>query len=98
MDAVVLPLAVMENSISVEELRSLLEQGKPVAIVDVRTEADRSDWWIAGSRHIDAYAALRQGALGSWAAPSSRPRRRWSLCAESERLRHWPRSTYGRED
>ncbi len=54
----------MEAFISVEELRDLMEQGKPVTVVDVRTTADRGDWWIPGSRHVDAYVALKAGEEG----------------------------------
>jgi len=54
----------MDAFISVEELRDLMEQGKPVTVVDVRTTADRGDWWIPGSRHVDAYVALKAGEEG----------------------------------
>ena len=47
-----------------------------MTIVDVRVGTDRSDWWIAGSRHVDAYAALKAGDAGPLARidlPAARP-------------------------
>ena len=54
----------MDEEISVEELRELMEMGKPVSIVDIRTAVDRSEWWIPGSVHVDAYAAVKAGHPG----------------------------------
>ena len=45
--------------ITVETLRTWLEQQQPLTVLDVRTAADRAEWWIPGSIHVDAYAALR---------------------------------------
>jgi rhodanese-related sulfurtransferase len=45
--------------INVETLRTWLEQKQPATILDVRTTTDRAEWWIPGSVHVDAYAALR---------------------------------------
>ncbi len=45
--------------INVETLRTWLEERRPVTILDVRTAADRAEWWIPGSMHVDAYAALK---------------------------------------
>jgi rhodanese-related sulfurtransferase len=50
--------------ISVEELRALLAEGEPVTVLDIRTDRERSEWWIPGSIHVDAYAALNNGELG----------------------------------
>ena len=55
---------MMDEEISVKELRELMEMGKPVTIVDIRTAADRSEWWIPGSVHVDAYAAVKAGHPG----------------------------------
>ena len=47
------------STIDSETLRSWLETGKPVTLLDVRSTADRVMWAIPGSLHIDAYAALK---------------------------------------
>ncbi len=47
------------STIDSETLRSWLETGKPVTLLDVRSTADRAMWAIPGSLHIDAYAALK---------------------------------------
>ncbi len=44
--------------ITVETLRMWLEEGHPLTILDVRYTADRAEWWIPGSMHVDAYNAL----------------------------------------
>lgn len=46
-------------TIDVEMLRTWLEQGQPVTVLDIRTTQDRAEWSIPGSTHIDAYEALR---------------------------------------
>jgi glyoxylase-like metal-dependent hydrolase (beta-lactamase superfamily II)/rhodanese-related sulfurtransferase len=47
------------KTIDTTTLRTWLEEGRPVVVLDVRTSADRAEWFIPGSRHIDAYAALK---------------------------------------
>jgi glyoxylase-like metal-dependent hydrolase (beta-lactamase superfamily II)/rhodanese-related sulfurtransferase len=47
------------KTISVETLRSWLDEGRPLSVVDVRPLAERQEWAIPGSLHIDAYDALR---------------------------------------
>jgi len=47
------------STIDAETLRSWLEAGKPVVVLDVRSAADRTTWAIPGSLHIDAYADLK---------------------------------------
>jgi glyoxylase-like metal-dependent hydrolase (beta-lactamase superfamily II) len=42
-------------------LRELLERGAPVTVLDVRPTAERAEWAIPGSVHLDAYDALRRG-------------------------------------
>jgi glyoxylase-like metal-dependent hydrolase (beta-lactamase superfamily II) len=61
---------------SAEALRQALEAGTPVTVLDIRTAADRAEWWIPGSLHVDAYAALSRGdraALTGAALPADRP-------------------------
>jgi glyoxylase-like metal-dependent hydrolase (beta-lactamase superfamily II) len=47
------------STIDAETLRSWLEEGKPVVVLDVRSAADRATWAIPGSLHIDAYDELK---------------------------------------
>jgi len=54
----------MENgelTITAETLRTWLEEGKPVFILDVRPLEQREEWQIPGSHYIDAYQRLRAG-------------------------------------
>lgn len=51
-------------SVSVETLRTWLESGQPVTILDVRPAAAYSAWSIPGSQHLDAYEALKSGQTG----------------------------------
>lgn len=46
--------------IAVETLRTWLEEGRAVTILDVRPADQRADWAIPGSEHIDAYRALNE--------------------------------------
>jgi glyoxylase-like metal-dependent hydrolase (beta-lactamase superfamily II)/rhodanese-related sulfurtransferase len=48
------------ESIDVETLRTWLEEGRPVTILDVRPAEQRAEWAIPGSAHIDAYRALNE--------------------------------------
>ncbi len=47
--------------IRMEELRRMLENGEPIQIVDVRPAAEREEWSIPGSMHVDAYQELHAG-------------------------------------
>ena len=47
------------TSIDVESLRGMLERGDSVTVLDVRPEDQRTEWWIPGSIHFDAYEALK---------------------------------------
>lgn len=62
--------------VDVDSLRAMLESGQPVTVLDVRTDADRGEWAIPGSRHVDAYAALKAGdpdALAGLELPRETP-------------------------
>ncbi len=64
------------HTISTETLRSWLEKGEPVTIVDVRPQAERAEWAIPGSLHVDAYEALKAQdpqALATLDLPLDRP-------------------------
>jgi len=59
-----------------DELRHALDTGAPVTVVDIRTAAERAEWWIPGSKHVDAYDALKRGdktALAGADLPADRP-------------------------
>lgn len=49
------------NTIDTTTLRTWLDEGRPVVVLDVRTSADRAEWCIPGSTHADVYAALKAG-------------------------------------
>jgi glyoxylase-like metal-dependent hydrolase (beta-lactamase superfamily II) len=64
------------RTIDVETLRRLLEAGRPVTVLDVRPAAERAEWAIPGSLHVDAYDALKAhdpAALAEVDVPSDRP-------------------------
>lgn len=63
------------NTISVEMLRTWLDEGRAVSIVDVRPQDERQEWAIPGSLHIDVYDALKAhdpGALAALDLPTDR--------------------------
>jgi glyoxylase-like metal-dependent hydrolase (beta-lactamase superfamily II)/rhodanese-related sulfurtransferase len=69
-------IAVETANIDVDELRTMLESGQPVTVLDVRTAADRAEWAIPGSLHVDAYEALKAGdpnVLAGVDLPAARP-------------------------
>jgi glyoxylase-like metal-dependent hydrolase (beta-lactamase superfamily II)/rhodanese-related sulfurtransferase len=57
----VTPVRTSVPTISTEELRELLDRGAGVTVLDVRPAAERAEWSIPGSLHVDAYNALRRG-------------------------------------
>jgi glyoxylase-like metal-dependent hydrolase (beta-lactamase superfamily II) len=62
--------------ITADALRQALEDGAPLTILDIRPPADRAEWWIPGSTHLDAYEALKRGdpdALEGTEVPADRP-------------------------
>jgi glyoxylase-like metal-dependent hydrolase (beta-lactamase superfamily II) len=66
----------MATQIDVDTLRGWLDTGRPVTILDIRTDEDRAQWSIPGSLPVNAYEALRTGqtdALGDAALPADRP-------------------------
>ncbi len=50
-----------QTTIDVETLRSLLNQGEPVTVLDIRHNDEHDEWTIPGSVHVDAYDALKSG-------------------------------------
>src|ERR1051326_7958513 len=64
------------ESMDVDTLRTWLEEGRPVTILDVRPAAERAEWAIPGSLHVDAYDALNAhdpAALAAIDVPSDQP-------------------------
>ena len=47
------------KTIDVETLRTWLEEGVPVTVLDIRPMHERVEWSIPGSMHMDAYDALK---------------------------------------
>src|SRR6266581_3100893 len=63
-------------TIDVETLRTWLGEGRPVTVLDVRPAAERKEWAIPGSIHVDAYDALKAHdprVLTHVALPEDRP-------------------------
>jgi glyoxylase-like metal-dependent hydrolase (beta-lactamase superfamily II)/rhodanese-related sulfurtransferase len=56
-----------ESSITHDTLRTWLEQGRPVTLLDVRPLVERAEWAIPGSRHIDIYDRLKAGDVAALA-------------------------------
>jgi glyoxylase-like metal-dependent hydrolase (beta-lactamase superfamily II) len=57
-------------------LRQALQAGTPLTVLDIRRTAERSEWWIPQSMHVDAYDAVKRGEPGPLAdllLPPDRP-------------------------
>src|SRR4051812_9228486 len=50
-----------ETSIKTDTLRTWLDVGKPVFVLDVRLREQREEWQIPGSVYLDAYKRLNAG-------------------------------------
>jgi glyoxylase-like metal-dependent hydrolase (beta-lactamase superfamily II)/rhodanese-related sulfurtransferase len=67
-----------------EDLRNALDAGERLTIIDVRPAAERAEWCIPGSLHVDAYATLRAGdrsVLADFARRLPRDRPVVAVCA-----------------
>ena len=66
----------MAPQIDVDTLREWLDAGRPVTVIDIRTDDARAQWSIPGSIHVNAYDDLREGRPGALAEailPHDRP-------------------------
>jgi glyoxylase-like metal-dependent hydrolase (beta-lactamase superfamily II)/rhodanese-related sulfurtransferase len=54
-------MTVTDLVIDRETLRHWLDEGRRVTVLDVRPAAERSEWAIPGSLHVDAYDRLKAG-------------------------------------
>ena len=64
------------KTIDVETLRTWLEEGVPVTVLDIRPMHERVEWSIPGSMHFDAYDALKANnpkALANVELPGDKP-------------------------
>lgn len=50
-----------QQDIDVGTLRTMLDTGQPVTVVDVRPDEEWAEWRIPGSVHVDVYDALKAG-------------------------------------
>ena len=50
------------KEISAEQLRAALDAHEPVTVLDIRHSADRAEWSIPGSMHLDVYDAVGMNA------------------------------------
>ncbi len=64
------------KTIDIETLRTWLEEGLPVTVLDIRPMQERVEWSIPGSMHVDAYDALKANdpkALADVELPGDKP-------------------------
>jgi glyoxylase-like metal-dependent hydrolase (beta-lactamase superfamily II) len=74
----------MVRELSPEDLRKALEARARLTVVDVRPAAEREEWSIPGSLHVDAYDSLRAGdrsVLAGFASALPQDRRVVTVCA-----------------
>jgi glyoxylase-like metal-dependent hydrolase (beta-lactamase superfamily II) len=76
-----------QASISASDLRTLLEQGRPVRIIDIRRADDR-EWTIPGSVAVDAYDAINAGRLGALGDVAFDSRPAVMVCGRGQTARH----------
>src|SRR3712207_3456324 len=50
---------VEPSTIDMPTLRTWLDEQRPVQLLDVRPQAERAEWTIPSSLHVDAYQALQ---------------------------------------
>jgi rhodanese-related sulfurtransferase len=65
-----------ETTLNVETLRTMLTQGQPVTVLDVRHANEWAEWTIPGSINADVYDALKANdptAMVGVALPDGRP-------------------------
>jgi len=63
-------------TISVSDLRDMLDRGDPVTVVDIRRPEQYAEWTVPGSRNVDVYDALAMGDTAGIDAvdlPADRP-------------------------
>jgi glyoxylase-like metal-dependent hydrolase (beta-lactamase superfamily II)/rhodanese-related sulfurtransferase len=75
----------MIPEITAEALRDALDAHQPLTILDVRPAAERAEWSIPGSVHVDAYRSLWDGdpsVLASFAGTLPREQPVVTVCAK----------------
>ena len=50
-----------KSTVDAEALRTWLENGDPVFVLDIRPSSQREEWQIPGSHYLDAYKRLNEG-------------------------------------
>jgi glyoxylase-like metal-dependent hydrolase (beta-lactamase superfamily II) len=66
----------MTEQVDTDTLRRWLDQGRPMTLLDIRLDEDRSQWFVPGSIHFNVYDAVRAGdtePLASATFPQDRP-------------------------
>ena len=75
----------MARELTPEHLRDALDAHEPLTLIDVRPAAERVEWSIPGSLHVDAYQSLREGdrsKLEAFAERLPRDRPVVTVCAK----------------
>ncbi|HET9278434.1 MAG TPA: rhodanese-like domain-containing protein, partial [Flavitalea sp.] len=50
-----------KSTVDAETLRTWLENGDPIFVLDIRPSSQREEWQIPGSHYLDAYKRLNEG-------------------------------------